>query len=265
MSSTLTLLNILYTQSSGSSTSSANPITALQQAEANQTKDVAATAAQPATARDIANFTAAVNNATSVTDLLKNPDFLKVFLTANNLASQIPYTALAQKALLSNPNDTASLANTLSDTSWKSTVSTYDFYDKGLSVVQSPQVMSTLTNAYAEVTWRNSLDAATPGLSDALTFRANASTYTTADQILGDPVARNVVTTALNIPQQIAFQPLEAQQRAITNNLNIADLQNPSYVETFTQRFLIASAQNASSSSTPDLTALAVQAAGLMA
>jgi len=69
-----------------------------------------------------------------------------------------------------------------------------------------------VTNAYAEVTWRNSLDAATPGLSNALTFRSEASTITSVDQILGDPVMRTVVTTALGVPEEIAFQDLTAQR-----------------------------------------------------
>ena len=53
-------------------------------------------------------------------------------MTANGLADQIPYTALAQKTLQSNVNDPKSLANTLTDTRWKSVVQTYDFANKGL-------------------------------------------------------------------------------------------------------------------------------------
>ena len=46
---------------------------------------------------------------------------------------------------------------------------------------------------------------------------------------------RTVVTTALGIPLQIAFQPLEAQERAITSQLDISQLQDPKFVETFAQ------------------------------
>ena len=47
---------------------------------------------------------------------------LKVLLTANGLAAQIPYTALVQKALLSNLSDSNSLANQLSGTTPQYTV-----------------------------------------------------------------------------------------------------------------------------------------------
>ena len=152
---------------------------------------------------------------------------MKVLLTANGLADQVPYTALAQKTLQSNVNDPKSLANKLTDTRWKPVVQTYDFANKGLSVIQDPKVISTIANAYAEVTWRKSLDATTPGLSNALTFRKQASTISSVDQILGDPVMRKVVTTALGIPLQIAFQPLEAQEKAISTRLDITQVQGP--------------------------------------
>ncbi len=243
-----------------------NPITALNNAETNQTQDIKATAAQPAVQRAIAAFTKAVQSATSPQQLLSNPTVMQVLLTANGLADQIPYTALTQKTLLSNANDTASLANQLTDTRWKPVVQTYDFANKGLSVIQNPSVISTIANGYAEITWRNSLNATTPGLSNALTFRQNAATVKNVDQILGDPVLRSVVTTTLGIPLQIAFQPLEAQQKAITAQLDITKLQDPKFVAQFAQRYLIAMAQSASASTAtqPSMAALAVQAQGLV-
>jgi hypothetical protein len=189
---------------------------------------------------------------------------MQVLLTANGLADQIPYTALAQKALTSNLSDPQSLANTLTDTRWKSAAQTYDFAAKGLAVIQNPSVISTITNAYAEVTWRNSLDATTPGLSNALTFRSEASTITSVDQILGDPVMRTVVTTALGIPQEIAFQDITAQETAISTRIDVKNFQDPKYVESFVQRYLINAGSAAAPASTPDLTSLAIQASGLV-
>ena len=264
---TQSLLGAIYnTGTTGVSLSGGNPITALTNAEQNQTQDIKATAAEPAVARAVAAFTKAVQTASSPQQLLSNPTAMQVLLTANGLADQIPYTALTQKTLLSNVNDSKSLANQLTDTRWKPVVQTYDFANKGLSVIQNPSVIATIANAYAEVTWRTSLDATTPGLSNALTFRANASGVTNVDQILGDPVLRSVVTTTLGIPLQIAFQPLEAQQKAITSQLDIARLQDPKFVTQFAQRYLIAMAQAASTTaaSQPSLSALAVQAQGLV-
>ena len=260
------LLNTIYGQAAGTgATSNQDPVRALQQAEQNQANDIATTAAEPQVQRDIAAFQAGVQSAKSPQDLLQNPAVMKVLLTANGLGADLPYTALAQQALLSNVNDPNALANALSDTNWKAVAQTYDFANKGLSIIQNPKVLSTIANAYAEVTWRQSLDAATPGLSNALTFRAEASGITSVDQILGDPIMRQVVTTALGIPLQIAYQDLGAQEKAITTQLDITQFKDPKFVESFVQRYLIATQQNAAgTSSQTNLDALAVQAQGLL-
>jgi hypothetical protein len=250
------LINIIYnggTTAPGTGTAygitSDNPVLALQQAEAKQTAGIAYEAKQPTIEQTLARFTAAVKSAKSVQQLLANPAVLTVLLTANNLGSQASFTALAQKALTSDPSDPNSLVNKLSDTDWKSAAETYQFATQGLSVIQSPSTLSTLTSAYAEVMWRQSLDNAVPGLSNALSFKQEASSITSVLQILGDSTLRTVVTTALGIPEQIAFQPIEAQEKAISSRLDITRFKDPNFVKTFTQQYLLA-VNNGSSSTT---------------
>ncbi|MBV8455275.1 MAG: DUF1217 domain-containing protein [Acetobacteraceae bacterium] len=270
-SSSSSITTLMLEEATGGTVSgiTENPVTALSNAEQDETQEITATSQEPQVARAIQAFTTAVQNATTPQQLLSNPQALQVLLTANGLGDQTSYTALATQTLLSNINDPNSLVNKLSDTRWQSVVQTYDFANKGLSVIQNPQVIQTIANGYAEVTWMNSLDATTPGLSDALTFRQEASSITSVDQILGDPIMRTVVTTALGVPEQIAFQDLPAQEQAITSRLDISKFQDPNFVEQFTQRYLIAAAQAASSSSSStsssSLEALAVRAQGLIA
>ena len=243
------LLSSIYGGSSGSGGAvSTDPIGDLKRAEADSTKAIAQEAAQPQVARDIAAFRTAVDSATSPAQLLQNPTVLKVLLTASGLGDQVQYTALAQKALLSDTADTSSVADSLSDTSWKTTAATYQFATKGLSVIQTKSVIDTITSGYAEVLWRQSLDQTTPGLSEALTFRSAASGIKSVDQILGDHTLRTVVLGALGIPPQIAYQDLGAEEQAISSRLDITKFQDPAFVESFTQRFLILNNSSASSS-----------------
>jgi hypothetical protein len=258
------LFSALYASSGSAVSTPASALQALAQAENNQLSDIASTAAQPQTARDIAAFIAGVNSAKSVSAALSNPAVLKVLLTANGLGDQIGYTALAQQALTSNLADSSSLANSLPDTSWKSAAQTYQFATAGLSVLKQPSVLQTVAIAYAEVQWRDSLDAANPGLSNALTFRSQAASITSVDQILGDPVMRDVVTTALGLPLEIAVQPLEAQEKAITSQLDISQFKSPKFVEQFIQRYLVTEAANATSSAPASLDSLATAASGLV-
>ena len=259
------VLNAIYGSGSGSATQ--NPVLALQSAEQNQTQDIKATAALPSVQNAIAAFRQAVGTATSVTQLLANPAVMNVLLTANGMSDQIGYTALATQALTSKLSDSGSLVNQLTDTRWKKLATTYNLAANGLAALQSPSAIASISQAYAQATWQKNEDSVTPGLSNALAFKAQASTITSVDQILGNPTMRTVVTTALGIPQQIAFQDLVAQETAISSQLDVKQFQNPGFVESFLQRYLIANAASAasSSSSTPDLTTLAVQGQGTLA
>jgi len=262
------ILSALYGSNVASSTavSTGNPLTDLKLAQTNETADVAKEAKTPQVARDIAAFQQGIAKAKDIGAALSNPNVLKVLLTANNLASQVQYPGLAKKVLLSDPSDGKSLVNQLSNKAWLSAAKTYDFAKNGLAALENPKVIATLTHAYAEVLWRQSLETATPGLANALAFLTQASSAKTADDILGDPVNRAVVTTALGIPQQIAFQSLTAQETAITSRLDITKLQDPKFVKALTSQYLLAMQQNklTSTGNNPDLMSLATQAGGLV-
>lgn len=253
----------------GSASSGLSPVQSLSNAEKNQASGVAQTASQPAVKTVIAAFTKAVNSATSVTQMLSNPAVLNVLLTAGGLSDQIGNTALATQVLTSNLSDSQSLANTLTDTRWQALAQTYNFAANGIKALQNPNTIAAVANGYAQITWENNQDTITPGLSNALAFIQQASSITTVDQVLGNATVRNVVQTAYNIPEQIAFQSLNAQEQAISSRLNVKDLQNPAFVQTLAQQYLIQNSINntttASASSSADLTTLAVQAGGFYA
>jgi uncharacterized protein DUF1217 len=267
-SGTSSLLSTIYgirTQSAGASGQS--PVQALQQAEQNKTQQVKATAAQANVRTAVAAFTKAVNAAKSVTQLLSNPAVMNVLLTANGMSDQIGHTALATKVLASNLNDSKSLVNTISDTRWKTLAQTYNFAANGLSSIQNATAIANIANAYATAVWQKNEDSVTPGLSNALAFKAQASSITSVDQILGNVMMRTVVTTALGVPAQIAFQPLTAQEKAISSRLDVTKFQDPKFVESFVQRYLVAASTKSSSSgtATASLMSLAVQARGTLA
>jgi len=235
-----------------------DPLTALRLAEKNRVKEVARAAKEVETLRDVTAFRKAIGRATSIAKALENPDVLKVLLTANGLADKLAFPALARKVLLSDPSQPTSLVNRLGDSRWSAVVKAFDFATKGLSALQDPKTMATLADGYVEVSWRKGLEKTTPGLADALDFRERASRFTSAIQILGDPVLRRVVTTALGIPREIAFQEIPAQEKAITNRLNIDRLQDRKFVDALSQRYLL-ERQKTGPPAPPDLSTLAVQ------
>lgn len=260
------LLATLYGQN-GPAQGMTNPIAALIQAQSGQTRQVALVAAEPQVKRDLAQFVQALAKAKTPADLLNNPVALKVLLTANGLGDRVSGTALAKQALLSDPSQAHALINRLTDTRWKSVNQTYAFAAKGLSVLRQPATIAAITNGYAEVLWRRNLDQTTPGLSNALDFLKRASTIASVDQVLGDPTFRAVVTGALGIPREIAFQTLPAQEAAIMHRIDLTKFKDATFVHQFTHRYLIAEAQRANQNADAggtDLSSLAARSAGLV-
>jgi hypothetical protein len=262
------ILSILYSatpSSNGAASSTGNPLLDLKLAQQNQAKDVAQEAKDPTVVRDLALFIKGVANAKDVATALQNPNVLKVLLTANGLGDQAQYPALASKILLSNPADPNALVNQIADARWKTVVTNYGLATKGLAGLSDPAVQSQLASSYASVTWLTALNQTTPGLSSALTFQKQASSITKVDQILGDPVNRDVVLTALGIPQQIAYQSLTSQEAAVSSRIDIAKLQDPTFVTKLTNEYLLNKQQANQGTSYPSLDALAIQANGLIA
>lgn len=255
------LLNAIYGYGGQTAPASSgqSPVQALLTAQRTQTTGVQQTAQQPEVKTAIAAFTKAVTSATSLQQALHNPAVLNVLLTANGLSDQIGSTALAVQVLTSNLSSPSSLANVLTDTRWKTLAQTYNLATTGLKTLQSPKVIAAITQGYAQATWEKNQNAVTPGISDALAFIQQAGSIATVDQVLGNSAVRRVVTTALGVPQQIAFQSLTAQEQAIGTRFNVADLKNPAFVQNFAERFMTMNNLSgpASNAGATDLTSLA--------
>jgi hypothetical protein len=244
-----------------------NPIEALEQATSGETRQVALVAARPQVKRDIAQFTQALATAQTPEQLLANPAALRVLLTANGLGDQAGNTALATQALLSDPMQVSSAADTSSNPRWLTVNQTYAFAEKGLSVLKDPETVNVIANGYAEELWRTNLDQTAPGLSNAIDFRQRAATITSVDQIFADPTFRAVIMTTLSLPERLASQPPGAREQAIASRVDVTKFKDPAFVDEFTRRYLIAMQQAASRAAgpvEPDLTTTAIQATSLV-
>ena len=261
------ILNALYNPAPASTfTSTGDPLLDLKLVQKNETADVAVEAKQPAVQQAIAAFTNAVNSATSIQNALGNPNIQKVLLTASGLSGYIGETGLVQKAFMSDPTNQSSVVNQLGDSTLLATVKTYDFAKNGLAELKNPKILSTLTNGYAEVMWRQSLDQSTPGLSNALAFLSQASSIKSFSDILSNPSNFYVISGALGIPTDVVFQSESAQKNAFNSRIDYAKFQDPGYVSNLTDQYLISmQGSNQSSGGGTDLTTLAEQSsAGLV-
>jgi hypothetical protein len=83
------------------------------------------------------------------------------------------------------------------------------------------------------------LDQQLPGLGTAILFKQVASTLDTPLKILGSAIGREVITTALNIPKQIAVQSIEAQEKVVAQRMDAKKLADPKFVDQLVQRYLL--------------------------
>ena len=76
---------------------------------------------------------------------------------------------------------------------------------------------------------------------------------------------RDVVTTALGIPQEIAFQSIQAQEKAVGNRVNLTNFKDKQYVSTLVDQYLLNKQSAAqASSSAPTLDQLVAKSQGLV-
>jgi len=213
----------------------------LDNAEKNEAKDVKQIAEEPQTKKDLARYAKVVKEAKSLDDVLNDPIARKVFLKASGLGDQVDYVALAKKALSSDLEDTSSLAYRLSSTNglWLEAAKKHNFHLFGADLLKLSTSIKEISDNYAGEIRLDRLDQQMPGLGSAVLFKRMASSLDTPIKILGSALGREVVTTALGLPKQIALQSLEAQTKAISQRLDAKKLKDPEFVDKLVQRYLI--------------------------
>lgn len=222
-----------------------NPITALRQARAEETRRIALISANPRIKNDLARFTGALRSCTTPAQFLAAPAVLRVLLTANGLEDQVNNTALATQALLSDPSLPDALVNQLSDPRWIEVNRRFAFAFHGLASLHDHATVQAICQRYIRAVWYRELDQATPGLAHALDFINRASTIGTVEQVMADPVFRAVLLASPGMPEQIAFQPRTAQEQAIAARIDIAGFQDPAIVIQSAHRYLMATVEHA--------------------
>jgi hypothetical protein len=122
---------------------------------------------------------------------------------------------------------------------WRNVAVKYNLQLVGVGRLQVSDTIKAVSDSYIAEKRLDILDQQLPGLGTAILFKKIAPTLDKPIKVLGVGVAREVVTTALGIPKQIAFQSLEAQERAIAKRLDVNDLKDPKYLDRLLLRYLI--------------------------
>jgi Protein of unknown function (DUF1217) len=214
---------------------------ALANAEKNEDKQREQIAKDPIVKKELERYAKVVKEAETIDDVLDDPVARRVFLKANGLGDQENAVALAKKALTSDLSDTSALAYKLSsvNSNWLSTAKKFDFHTFGVELLKLNISIAEVTSNYVGEKRLDMLDEQVPGLGSAILFKQIAKDLDSPIKILGSALGREVVTTALGLPKQIALQSLEAQENAISQRLDAKKLKDPEFVDKLVQRYLI--------------------------
>jgi hypothetical protein len=222
-----------------------------------ETKALARIATEPMQKRAMEQFERAVAKAPDIKTALKDPRVLQVVTTALGIPDGASQPGLAIQALLSDPKDSKSLVNRLSDTRWKAAAEALQLGTKGIGALRDPKVQATLKEGLQRARWQNDLEEKQTGLGDAIIFQERAAVVDgNVYAVLGDPVLRRVITRALGLPESIAVQPVETQARAVESRLKLDKLNNPKEVQRLAERYLANVAMNETDTNTPNALAL---------
>jgi hypothetical protein len=225
-----------------------NPLTAQSAANISATATAylanagTGAAAQKAALAATAYYKNAIANVTSVSSLLADPKLVAYI----EQAYSIPTTttpAVLQQVLTSDVTNAKSVANT-KGANYHRLAAAFDFTSTGLIGVESQGVQSkaqlnAINNAYVEQQMETEASAKSPGIGLALYFQANASKVTDAYSILADHKLTTIFQTMLGLPATASNADIDVQAKTITAQFNLADLKNPTKLQSLIQRFSI--------------------------
>jgi len=224
----------------GPSATPAEAIVAYKNAEKNEAEELARLRKDPILSREVKKFEEVVAKAETLDDVLDDPLARKVLLTSYGLGDQADYIGLVKRVLNSDPADENSDAAKLGriNPAWLDVIEDLDIQAVGVGKLKRTVTTLKVVEVYTRSEWLRRLDEKTPGVGKALSFRDLAVAFDEPVKVLGSKLARDVVLTGINVPQRIAFQSLEAQEKAIASRIDVSKFSDPEFVDKFLIRYL---------------------------
>lgn len=89
----------------------------------------------------------------------------------------------------------------------------------------------------------------TPGMDSALYFTRTAPAITTVNQLMSDPTLLKVITTDLGLADTYGSLPFDQQVSLITSKVKMSDFSSPAKIQSYAERFLALTGEQAAAGS----------------
>jgi len=199
-------------------------------------QSLSTTAKEPTVERETQYFLANIGKVTSAAQLVNNPQLYNYVLTAFGLQDMSYAKALITKVLNGGASATG-FAQSLHDPRYIALVDALDFAVNGSSTTSSTTAQQTIVNAFYEQTLESNTAQENQGAQMALYFRRMAPQITSPYSILADQTLLQVFETTYNLPVTFSEQNIDVQASEVSQLLNVSKLQDPTYLNSFLERF----------------------------
>ncbi len=198
-------------------------------------------AADLVTKSDIAYLKKVAPKLTTPDALLKDYRALKVVLGAYGMSDRLNQTALVKKLLTQDPQATRSLARGLANqAAFRFATALGNWTSAASSPLSNIATLNQIANSYAQTNFEANQGKQVPGMQQALYFRRTIANATTVPQVISDSTLIEVVSGALNLPDQFGTLDYDRQVAELTKQLKFDKFKDPTYVDKFVQRYLAA-------------------------
>jgi len=188
-------------------------------------------------------YSATIDTIETVDQLLADKRLVSFIKTAYGIGGETISDSMLRQILTSDVEDPRSFVSLGSNTRFRALAEAFNFGTDGkakrvtLGLAQDPYALKGTQDLYVRQTMEQKAGAENPGVRLALYFQRKASSIESAYSILADKALREVVMTALGLPEAAAQADVDVLAKMISNRIDIADFQDPDKLEKFLARF----------------------------
>lgn len=206
-------------------------------ATVNLDRSLDAVSKTPQVARETEYYLAHIGNVKSIDDFMADKRLVNYAMTAYGLGDLSYATAFIRRLLEGGVDDPQALANRMSDQKYSNFVGAFNFVRYGTATTAFDRTQKGTVDLYDRQTLEENVGQQSEGARLALYFQRQAPNIVSSLNILADAALLKVTQTALGLSPYMSAGSIESQQAMIEKKLDVADLQDPTKLATFLNRF----------------------------
>ena len=201
------------------------------------------TAAREAATKKAEVYQERIQSIDTVKELLADRDVIDVVIGAYGLDPEDVTDDFLKQVFASDLSDPKSFVNQRPDSRWAELVASFNFDANGnltretIGTVQQRGETLETVNKYLRQTLEETEGASNEAVRLALYFERTAPNITDAYGLIADDALMAVFRTTFGFSDEFSNMDVDQQARIINDNLDLADLQDPTKLERFLQRY----------------------------